>query len=146
MNNYRNIAGAYHRALELGLVDGEEIVAWTDRVMEVEANPALAFIDASCSGGDHVALLAALQEVPGEVDEVARRRLVFGLMLAAVQRNAELASPVAHALYEMALAKDTADADAEASMLRFHDELNTGDGDKVRAELVEFLSQHGEAI
>ena len=146
MNNYRNIAGAYHRALELGLVDGEEIVAWTDRVMEVEANPAMAFIDASCSGGDHVALLTALQEVPGEVDEVARRRLIFGLMLAAVNRNAELASPVAHALYEMALAKDVVDADAEASMLRFHDDLSTGDGDKVRAELTAFLSQHGEAI
>lgn len=147
MKNYRNIAGAYHRALELGLVDGEEIVAWTDAVMEVEDNPAMAFIDASCSGGDHVVLLAALQEVPGEVDEVARRRLVFGLMLGAVTRNADMASPVAHALHAMAVDKDVPDADAEACMLRFQDELSSaGDGDGVRSELTKFLGQHGEAI
>ena len=124
MKNYRNIAGAYHRALELGLVDGEEIVAWTD--------------------GDHVVLLAALQEVPGELDEVARRRLVFGLMLAAVERNADLTASVVDALHSMALDKDVPDADAEASMLRFKDELSGG-GD-VRSELAEFLRKHGEAI
>lgn len=115
--------------------------------MEVEANPAMAFIDASCSGGDHVALLAALQEVPGEVDEVARRRLMFGLMLAAVNRDADLAGPVAHALHAMALEKDVPDADAEASMLRFHGELSSaGDAGDVRGQLTEFLRQHGEAI
>ena len=144
MKNYRNIAGAYHRALELGLVDGEEIVAWTDGVMEVEDDPAMAFIDASCSGGDHVVLLAALQEVPGELDEVARRRLVFGLMLAVVERNADLTASVVDALHSMALDKDVPDADAEASMLRFKDELSGG-GD-VRSELAEFLRKHGEAI
>jgi hypothetical protein len=152
VKNYRNIAGAYHRALELGLVDGAEIVVWTDGVMEVEDDPAMAFIDASCSGGDHVVLLAALQEVPGEADEVARRQFMFGLMLGAVNRNADMASPVAHALHSMALDKDVPDADAEACMLRFHDELsNAGDGvagrvDDIRGELTEFLRQHGEVI
>lgn len=145
MKNYRNIAGAYHRALELGLVDGEEIVAWTDVVMEVEDDPAMAFIDASCSGGDHVALLKALQEVPGELDEDARRRLVFGLMLAAVNRNADSAGPVAQALHAMALDKDVPDADAEACMLRIHGDLETA-GDEARSQLSEFLSQYGEAI
>ncbi|MDA7936471.1 hypothetical protein N9B90_00860 [bacterium] len=144
MKNYRNIAGAYHRALELGLVDGEEIVAWSDAVMEVEDDPDMAFIDASCSDGDHVVLLAALQEVPGDVDAGAQRRFVFGLMLAAVNRNAELAAPVAKVLHEMASDKDVPDADAEACMLRFHDDL--GNGGDVHGPLTEFLNQHGEAI
>lgn len=140
MTNYRNIAGAYHRALELGLVAGDEIVAWTDRVMEVEDDPAMAFIDASCSGGDHVALLAALQEVPGDLDEVARRKFLFGLMLAAVNRDAGQAGAVAQVLHEMATEKNVPDADAESRMLSFKDDL--GDG----SALTEFLSQHGEAI
>ena len=144
MKNYRNIAGAYHRALELGLVGGEEIVAWSDGVMGVEDDPDMAFIDASCSGGDHVVLLKALQEVPGELDEAARRRLVFGLMLAAVNRDAESAGSVAQALHAMATDKDVPDAAAEASMLRFHGEL--GSAGDVHSELVDFLSQHGEAI
>lgn len=140
MTNYRNIAAAYHRALELGLVAGDEIVAWTDRVMEVEDDPAMAFIDASCSGGDHVALLAALQEVPGDLDEAARRKILFGLMLAAVNRDAGSASAVAQVLHGMASDKDVPDADAESRMLSFKDDL--GDG----SALTEFLSQHGEAI
>ena len=70
--------------------------------------------------------------------------IVFGLMLAAVNRNAELAAPVAKVLHEMAADKDVPDADAEACMLRFHDDL--GNGGDVHGPLTEFLSQHGEAI
>ena len=87
METYRTIAEAYHRTLEFGLADVAEVVAWVDSVIMAEPRPAFALIEASSSGGEPGALLAALRDVPGVADASARRRLIFGIMRRAFERD-----------------------------------------------------------
>jgi hypothetical protein len=148
----RTIAEAFHRTLEYGLLDRAEVIAWVDRVIAAEPRPAFAFIAASSCGGDLAALLAALREVPGAADPSARRRLIFGLMRRAFERDRAAMSPIVCALLAMAWDGDVPDRDGARCMRSFADELADaeqgfhGRVDDVRRGLVEFLCRHGERL
>ena len=152
MSDYRTIAEAYLRALEFGLADIGEVAAWVDRVMLAEAQPAFAFIEASSAGGDPVALLSALRDVPGVADDGLRRCLVFGLMAQALDREPAAIELITHALYQMAMGGDAPAPDAQVRMERLDDALALarqgiyGREEDVRRELAQLLAEYGKAI
>lgn len=152
MESYRTIAEAYHRALEFGLADGAEVDAWVESVIAAEPRPAFAFIEASSAGGEPGALLAALRDVPGVADASTRRRVIFGIMSRALDRDPVAIKKIVRALYSMALDGDVPDADGEHWMWSFDDALDLADQgiyghkDDVRRDLVQFLRRYGEAI
>lgn len=152
VGSYRTIAEEYHRALEFGLADVSEVDAWVDSVIVTVPRPAFAFIEASSAGGEPGALLAALRDVPGVADAVHRRRLIFGIMSRALDRDPAAIKSIVRALYSMALAGDVPDPDGECWMWSLDDALDLaeqgiyGHEDDVRRDLVQFLRQYGEAI
>jgi len=152
VGSYRTIAEAYHRALEFGIADVSEVDTWVDSVIVAEPRPAFAFIEASSAGGEPGALLAALREVPGVADAGARRRLIFGIMSRALDRDPCAIKRIVRALYSMALDGDVPDPDGEQWMWSLDDALDLaeqgiyGHKDDVRRDLVQFLRQYGEAI
>lgn len=151
LDSHRTIAEAYHRALEFGFADVEEVISWVDAVILADDRPALAFFDASSAGGDPAALLSSLREVPGVADANGRRRLIFGMMQRALERDPDTIQPIARALYSMAQAGDVPDPEAERLMWWFDDALELaaqgygGDHEAIRRDLVQLLCRHAGA-
>jgi hypothetical protein len=90
-----------------------------------------------------------LGEVPGVADASARRRLIFGIMRRAMERDPNAIKPIVRALFAMAMDGDVPNPDAGRCMWSFDDELDLaeqgihGHKDDVRRDLVQFLRQHG---
>lgn len=80
-----------------------------------EPRPAFACIEASSAAGRPEALLAALREVHGVVDAMARRHLIFGIRKRALCRDPGAIKCVVRARYAMALDGDVPDTEDESS-------------------------------
>jgi hypothetical protein len=97
-------------------------------------------------------LLAALREVAGVADASDRRRMIFGIMGRALDRDPGAIKRIVRALFAMAPDGDVPDPNGESWMLSLDDALDLAEqgiyGHKhdVRRDLAQFLRQYGEAI
>ncbi|MCB1032837.1 MAG: hypothetical protein KDD47_03275 [Acidobacteria bacterium] len=149
MPSLRTISAAYSAALEIGVVGAEEVIAWVDSVIEKTPEPPYPLIEASLAGRDRNLLIRELKEVPGDLDEATRRRLLFGLMHRAFLRDQGLAAAITRHLFMMGVDGDAPDEKAIGVMLSLDDGLDLaqagvyGTTKEVLLELEAFLSQHG---
>lgn len=133
-------------------MDVAEVISWVDKVIVAEPRPAFAWIEASSSGGDPAALMSALREVPGVADAAGRRRLIFGIMQRALDRDAGTIKPVLRALYAMAIDDDVPDPEGGRCMWHLDDAWDLaelgyyGHTEGVRRDLVQFLDRYTKGL
>jgi hypothetical protein len=149
----KETAELYRLALLDGWISLEEVVAWTDRVIEAEAEPDASILEASLRGRRPVGeMIEALAQVPGEFDRRAVHGALLGLMHRAVSRDRSLARRSAAALYTIAFDDNAPDKDARSRMWRFEDDLGRaregihGDPEQIIDELLHFLSGFPEPV
>jgi hypothetical protein len=81
-------ASAFRKALLLGLVAIDEVIAWADSVVAVEDQPHTSVIEVSLAGGRRGWEVADLLEaVPGDADSAIVQRIVFCKMRDLLQKN-----------------------------------------------------------
>jgi len=110
MPRMRDEAEALARALEFGLCDVAEVIAWADAQILREDRPSEALCDVSLARGRYPQDVAGmLRQFPGTPDSSDVARLLLSLMKDRLDRDDDAAEPIAWALHQMAMAKEIDD-------------------------------------
>jgi len=110
MSRMRDEAEALARALEFGLCDVAEVIAWADAQILREDRPCEALCDVSLARGRYPQDVAGmLRRLPGMPDKAEVARLLLSLIKERLSREADCADRIASWLYQMALAEEIED-------------------------------------
>ena len=149
MHSLRTQAEAYAQALEMGLLETREVVAWVDREIAASDVPALPLIEASLAQDDINALLSALRNFPGEEDPAGTFRLLLGHMRRALAANPALVDPIVEKLFRMAVDAVLPNPEMEGEVFALEGDLEMfqagiqGSLGEVRRKLERFLKKFG---
>lgn len=102
MSRTRDEAEALAGALELGLCDIPEVIAWADAQIAREDQPSEALCDVALARGRYPQDVAGLlRRFPGAPEKAETVRLVLTLMRERLNREDEAAEPIARMLHQM---------------------------------------------
>lgn len=144
-------AKALARLLALGFAEPRDIVAWVDSLIVEAQVPNEFLIDAALSETKRGELITALGRFgatarTGDASEVWSA--IFGGLHAWLLKHPEDGPRIAHTLYEMAVAGEYPDSDAEGEMYMLDDQYELavngvyGARDEVDANLRTFLARY----
>jgi hypothetical protein len=92
-------------AIEIGALSVADAVAWADNVIEREEHPHGSICEVAVSARKYEPdVVAALREVPGEVDEGEVKRRLVRVLSDGLERDRARADQIARSLYQLALA------------------------------------------
>ncbi len=115
MPGLRDEAEALAKALEFGICDVDEVIAWSDAQILREESPLVVLYDVSLACNRYPQDVAdMLRQSAGTPDKANVGRLLVTLLDGELKRDAGRASLIASTLYHMALAEE-ADALGQAT-------------------------------
>jgi len=140
MSQTRNEAEALARALEFGLLDVPDVIAWADAQILREDRPSEALCDLSLARGPYpVDGAGMLRRFPGTPNSPVAARLLLSLMKERLKHEVACADRIAGMLYRMALADEIEDPSLREISRWAWDELDLaefGDIEESREEIV----------
>ena len=134
-------------ALKYGAISLEEIIEWSDNIIQSQDKPAISFIELSLSKslGEAVSALNSFGESENK-DKVAK--VAFTYFYKSLKEGKAEFGRISKALYDMLMVECTPSPEADGPMWSFWDELDLaiegsyGDPELIKCEILEFLNKY----
>jgi hypothetical protein len=149
-NELRTQAEAFARALNVGAVVVDDVVEWSNDVIEREDHPHWTLCElATCRREYPPDVAHRLREIPGVADLAASRVLVLQMLSESLKRDPRCATQVAHTLSMLADADEIADFELNVLAGWAWDALDRADAGisrETRADIVDKMHKALEAV
>lgn len=147
MSQLRDEAEALATALEIGICDVAEIIAWSDAQILREDSPPAALCEISVSHDRYPQDVAALlRRCPGAPVSSRVQRLLVLLVRQKLARDPGCADKVASALYQMALAEEIEDPQLKSMAWWAWDALDLADAGHIVESREQITNQMASAL
>lgn len=147
MSQVRDEAEALATALEIGICNVAEVVAWSDAQILREKSPPASLCDVSVSHDRYQQDVAGLlRQCPGAPVKSRVERLLVLLLHEKLSRDARCADKVASALYQLALADDIENPGLKSIAWWAWDALDLADAGLFQESREQITNQVAEAL
>lgn len=147
MSGRRDEAEALAEALELGVCDVAEVIAWSDAQILAEDPPPGALCEVSLASDRHPRDVASLlRQCPGTPARSNVSRLLVALLDRRLKGDGGRADQIASALFQMALSEEIEDPHLEGIALWAYDALDLAEAGYIQESREQIVGQMADAL
>jgi len=147
MSQLRDEAEALAKALEIGICDVAEVIAWSDAQILREDSPPVALCEVSVSHDRYPQDVAGmLRQCPGAPCKPRIQRLLVSLVREKLRCDSSHADRVASALYQMAISDEIEDSNLKSMAWWAWDALDLADAGHIQESREQITSQMVAAL
>jgi len=147
MSQLRDEAEALARALQIGVCDVSEVIAWADAQIACQSEPHWALCEVALSRDRYPQDVASLlRQLPESIARHNVNALLVTLLNGKLKDNSDLADRIASALFQMALADEIEDPDLQRIGRWAWDALDLADAGSIAESRAQVVTEMTRAL